>query len=273
MSAASWTESMTCDSLGRVASSDNLIGQFLPSYVGNSDTFLFRQGGGKCPLCRKAMKAFLLICMSMTLGTASAELQWETKRIESRVFPGDEQVKAVFAYENTSEAPVAIQARIPDCKCSRIEYDADTIEPGGEGEITVHFDIGSRIGKQLVRIDVLEHEKPVRKTRLTWQINILAALKMTPANGELTWTLGEAPTPKEIRLEGAEGVPIDLVELRATSPEFSGELTPDPEGGGWTVTIRPKSTGTPDQGVFFLRSDYPPRHPRTYYLIGKVTEK
>jgi len=35
LSAASWTESMTYDSLGRVASIDNLIGQFLPSYVGN----------------------------------------------------------------------------------------------------------------------------------------------------------------------------------------------------------------------------------------------
>jgi len=35
LSVASWTESMTYDSLGRVASIDNLIGQFLPSYVGN----------------------------------------------------------------------------------------------------------------------------------------------------------------------------------------------------------------------------------------------
>jgi len=35
LSASSWTESMTYDSLGRVASIDNLIGQFLPSYVGN----------------------------------------------------------------------------------------------------------------------------------------------------------------------------------------------------------------------------------------------
>jgi len=35
LSASSWTESMSYDSLGRVASIDNLIGQFLPSYVGN----------------------------------------------------------------------------------------------------------------------------------------------------------------------------------------------------------------------------------------------
>lgn len=204
-------------------------------------------------------------------GSAPGQLAWEEQRIETTVLPGEEEVSAVFRFRNPTEEPIQLLRVKADCNCTKVEYPKEAVAPGAEGEVRVVFEIGSRTGKNIVRTQILEGGKPMRQTKLYFEVEVESVLTLEPAGGRLAWQVGAAPDAQQIRLTAREGVPLQLEKLRSTNPHFDVALREGEAPGVWFVVVTPKETSEPAHGIIFVHSNYPPRHPRTYYLQARIS--
>jgi len=218
------------------------------------------------------MKTGIVLGWFLLTAIASAQLTWETRRVESEVLPGQESAAAVFKYKNETESAIGLRATIPDCRCTRLVYEQEPIQPGATGELTLHFVVESRAGKQMIRAEVLETGEKATRGALIWELDILPVVSVEPEEETVVWEVGDPLKPKEITITARDGVKFQMKGVESASPLFRSELQPAKAGGSWSVQITPVSTDKPHRGVIFLKSDYPEKHPRTYYLRAKVVQ-
>ncbi len=89
-------------------------------------------------------------------------------------------IRHTFIYRNTGDEDLIIYFAKGGCTCVKVEYEKDTIAPGGIGEVTMVFDTSNRIGKEANTI-YLQANTPQKIHRARFK-------------GEIVWPEGKNPT-------------------------------------------------------------------------------
>ena len=178
----------------------------------------------------------------------ASPLVWDNERLE--LHPGleayrDGKVEARFPLANTGTSTWEILAVEPDCGCTLAELTKRTLAPGECGEIVASFTVAERTGRNekhlLVRASSDPNGEVQVVARLTLIINLPALVRITPE--KVSWTLGEASTPKTLVVEAAfPEMPLHRVWARSTQALFKPEVTTVEPGRRYEVTVTPMST-------------------------------
>ncbi|MEO0795781.1 MAG: DUF1573 domain-containing protein [Verrucomicrobiota bacterium] len=170
---------------------------------------------------------------------ASANLVFETTRVDHQAETTDKEYVAVFPFANEGSEPVTIRSIKTSCGCTTPKLDKKTYQPGESGEITATFEFGSRTGHQSKIVTVItDEEKPeVFKLRLSVEIPVI--MQMNPRI--LNWKKGEELSPKEMLitlfdtgvLEVAhpypKGFEFNILPVEGKENEYRLQFTPTTE--------------------------------------------
>ncbi|NDV62302.1 DUF1573 domain-containing protein [Puniceicoccales bacterium CK1056] len=176
---------------------------------------------------------FLLLSMG---SLPASSLVFETTEVEIKAGLMDDQSTGLYRFTNAGDEPVVITNLKSSCGCTVPELAKREYAPGESGEIKAVFKFGSRHGVQRKRITVSTSEENY-SLLLTTTIPNWATI--TPQI--VRWTIGNAPSPKEIRLRIESPENIELVEPQFNMQHFTvmDVKTADNE---WVYSIAPKNT-------------------------------
>lgn len=178
---------------------------------------------------------FLLLSIG---GLNASELVFETSEVEVQAGLMDKQSTALYRFTNTSDKPVVITKLKSSCGCTVPELAKREYAPGESGEIKAVFKFGGRHGVQRKRITVSTNEESY-SLLLTTVIPNWATI--TPQI--VRWSIGNAPSPKEIRLQIESPENIELVEPQINMQHFTVMDVKTAENE-WVYSIVPKNTNT-----------------------------
>lgn len=91
-------------------------------------------------------------------------------------------IRHTFIYRNTGDKDLIIYYGKGGCTCVKVEYEKDTIAPGGTGEVTMIFDTSNRIGKE--------------GNTIFLQANTPQKIHRARFKGEIVWPEGKDPTKR-----------------------------------------------------------------------------
>ena len=87
-------------------------------------------------------------------------------------------VEKDYRFRNVGDCPLIVSKAKPGCGCTRVDFEADTLNPGEWGSVKMIFDTQNRLGKERNSIALWTNDRPT-PYRLTFHGVILAA-KNTP---------------------------------------------------------------------------------------------
>lgn len=220
--------------------------------------------------------AALLAGLLLLANTAPAapELTWDTQTLRSKVFPG-QKFRAEFFYENRGKEPVKVRSVEADCGCVTVELaPGAVIPPGKKGKLIVRMDPEGRTGQQLKRIWVLTDDSPPPGIELTLEVEIVEVFAFDPKDLEFEWKQESPAESRTLTIRRVQDVPAEITGVESTTSLLDALLdNSEADKGIWKVLIAPTSTLEDNEGVVFIRSNYPLEHPRTYMVLGRVLKK
>jgi hypothetical protein len=205
---------------------------------------------------------------------AQAELVWAATTVKTKLLPGG-SFTAEFPYENRGAEPVQILGVESDCGCVTIlESPGKTIPPGGKGRLVAKMELEGRIGQQMKRIWVRTNDQPTPGFELSLEVEVLEVFSFHPEELEMEWKQGGESEAQILTIRRIEKVPAEIRAVESTSRNFDAFLDSSRASEGiWQVRVAPTSTREDNEGVIFIRSDYPTEHQRTYLLLGRILPK
>lgn len=201
------------------------------------------------------------VISSLAMVTApglAAELVFEKTRIEIVAKPDQEQVEAVFKFENQGTTGARIVSVSSSCQCLSVKAGAEEVAPKGTSEITGVFKVGNfpGINQKSIQVRVSQDGKD-RTLALTVSVELKELIKIEPKT--LAWTAGEATAQTfAVTMHGDE--PIRLQEVESSRPGFDIRIETLKEGVEYRVHVTPQETSGPTLGVFRFKTDC--KHPR-----------
>jgi hypothetical protein len=205
---------------------------------------------------------------------AQAELVWAATTAKTKLLPGG-SFTAEFLYENRGKEPVQILGVESDCGCVTVlESPGKTILPGGKGRLEAKMELEGRIGQQMKRIWVRTNDQPTPGYELALEVEVLEVFAFDPKELEMEWKQAGEGDAQVLTIRRIEKVPAEIRAVESTSKNFDAILDSSrAEEGIWQVRVAPTSTREDNEGVIFIRSDYPEEHHRTYLLLGRILRK
>jgi hypothetical protein len=169
----------------------------------------------------------------------SAELRWDTQRIDLKPSPVEVTAEGRFGFVNAGKEPVTIEAVKSSCGCTVPTLAKMTYAPGERGEVTAKFNIGDRRGAQsaTIRVSVKGEREPAT---LTLNVAIPEVAKVTPSI--LIWTPGEKAGAKSIEVEAVPGQTVSVEKVTTSEPRFEVNVETVTEGARYRVVVTPKGT-------------------------------
>lgn len=162
-----------------------------------------------------------------------------------------------FPFTNKTDKPVTISKVQASCSCMNVGVKGgkQRYEPGESGVIRATFDMRNQTGE----VDRLTHvwlqgdpeEKPSVKLEVKFHIPEL--VKADPKT--LRWEVGEAPSPKTIRVVMSGDQPIHVTNVIAPPANFKHELKTITDGKEYELIVTPGATTSPAIGVYRLETD------------------
>ncbi|MGI9243902.1 MAG: DUF1573 domain-containing protein [Verrucomicrobiales bacterium] len=215
------------------------------------------------------MKTTALIPL-MVLATAmacAADLKFETRTVELKATPSDEELEAQFSFKNTGDSDVEITELDISCSCLLASTDKKVYAPGDSGKLDVIFKLGSFTGYQKKGLTVVTKDK---RTRVEVGVQIPNVVTITPEIAE--WQIGEDPAPKSFKFVVEHPDPIRITEVVCKRDEFTHELKTIKEGREYEIVLTPKSTETPLLGMLRISTDCKiPKHQKqmAFFAISR----
>ncbi len=215
--------------------------------------------------------AFLLLGL---INSGHAELVWAAQTVRTKLLPGG-SFTAEFPYENRGKKPVQVLGVETDCGCVTVlAAPGKFIKPGEKGSLVAKMELEGRTGEQLKRIWVRTSENPAPGIELSIEVEVLEVFAFEPEKLELEWKQAGPTAAQTVTIRRTEKVPAEILAVESTSPLFDAVLDSSEAGQGvWQVRVAPFSTKEDNEGVVFVRSNFPLEHPRTYLILGRILPK
>ena len=223
-----------------------------------------------CPMTtpRFPLSLALLIIASFCPGVpARAELTWKQKTVQIKADPSMGVVEARFAFTNTGAKAVEVQQVESSCGCTTAELEQRHYEPGKGGEIVARYTLGNHVGLQRKTIAVKTNDQS-EPTILTLVTDIPEMIRIKPPF--VTWSKGDAKTPKTMILETTDELSLESIELHTSNPAMHAELEPVVKGHKYQITVTPGTTDNFVFATFNIDCRFSKDLARTFHSYGTV---
>lgn len=225
------------------------------------------------------IRIFITLFLTLLAATAPLTAQdavpdgvvWQATTAKSRILPG-EMIETEFVFTNRTSHPVHLHRVEADCRCVFPEENWNQpVPPGQSGSLKVRFTPEGRHGTQTKRLWASTSVSPERMTEFVWTIEILPVLSFDPPGLELAWKPGKTADPKIITVKKIEPVKDLELSVETTSKNFGVDIDNSQAGRGvWKIRVWPEFPAEENEGIIFVRSNFPPIYPRMYILLARV---
>ena len=131
-----------------------------------------------------------------------------------------------FTFSNTGQTDLIISEVDSSCGCTAALLSAETIPPGGRGEIDVSFNPQGRRGKQTQTVSVYSNAENEPIAQLTVKGTVMAAVDVSPDRVLFGSVNNQQATTKRIRvLDSGEGT-LKITHIETSSPFLTTEVGP-----------------------------------------------
>jgi Protein of unknown function (DUF1573) len=179
----------------------------------------------------------------------AGSLQWQSTDLQLAARPGQDSMRAVFAFRNAGDRPVRILGLDPSCSCVSAEADKDVHGPGESGEIRVDLALAGYVGRMHRSIAVTTDDPKEKFTELTLTVDIPESVTITPRF--LYWRVGDPPEEKTADIALADPKTAKVGKLECANPHFQAQLSPR-KTGGFRLVVKPADTRQPDEASLHL---------------------
>lgn len=202
----------------------------------------------------RRMRLAALAPLAALAGLAHAEIRFENSKVSLHPRPDQEQIEAVFSFENTGQAPIRILSALSGCSCLKTAAPQGEIPPGGKGSVTGIFKTGSFPGLTEKTIQVRVDEKGRQRViPLTVAVEVAELVKVEPRT--LAWTAGADGAEQTFTVKMQWEKPIRLQDVASSNAGFTVRVETVREGGEYRVHVKPADTSKPMLGIFHFKTD------------------
>ena len=212
--------------------------------------------------------AFAIVCpLIFVTSPLRAELAWEKPVQNYHRLPSDGHIETKFAFRNRGKSPVTVRKVRTSCGCTSAKLAKNTFDPGEQGEITVRFNFGDRIGPHRKIITVITDDKP-EPTDLSLQVWIHEPLTIAPAL--VFWKTGAPSDARSVQLTAEPGSPVRVKSVTSSNPRLTAKLETIKPGGQYVVSITPADTSKKESAEITVETDFPADEPRSYTIHARI---
>jgi hypothetical protein len=195
-----------------------------------------------------------LALLAASAGLAHAEIRFETTKATLRPKPDQEQIEAVFAFENGGQSPIRILSALSSCSCLKTTMTQGEIAPGAKGSVTGIFKTGNFPGLTEKTIQVRVDEKGRQRViLLTVAVEVTELVRVEPRT--LAWTAGGDAAEQTFTVKMQWEKPIRLQDVASSNAGFTVRVETVREGGEYRVHVKPADTSKPMLGIFHFKTD------------------
>ena len=212
--------------------------------------------------------ASFCLCFLATWTTAlNAGLRWDATTVQHEMKLGEDMAQLSFAFSNPESRPITILHVNPGCGCTTAMLEKKTYAPGEKGKIEVVFDGRGRTGLQEKTIQVFSDDSP-KPVTLTLRVTIPLWLEIKPA--QLSWSVGEEPTPKEALITVHPGVRLSGDSLQVDGGRVEASWTAEEGGRRYRLVVNPGSTKVPLQAMVYFGAEIDSSPQRRFMIYAQV---
>lgn len=198
--------------------------------------------------------ALFLFAFLLAAFGARAGLELDSKAVELRPKPEEEEVTATFAFTNTGKKPVKALSIESKCSCLEASLDAAVYEPGAKGVGKATFRVGSFVGRHEKFVVVQTDDPDQPEWVITFVLDVPEIISIVPR--ALQWHVGDAPDEKQmvIKVVGEPAMNVlRVTSMREGAVDLSWkEVKP---GREYLVSVKPKSTADVILGGIKVETD------------------
>ena len=143
-----------------------------------------------------------------------------------------------FTFKNTGQADLVISEVKPSCGCTAALLSAETIKPGGRGEIEVSLNPQGRRGKQKLTVSVHSNAKDHSIVDLTLQGKIKATVAVSPERVFFGSINNQETHEKRVRILDSGDGKFRILRVETTSPFLTTEVLPLQSDGLITYAVK-----------------------------------
>ncbi|MEM0967384.1 MAG: DUF1573 domain-containing protein [Verrucomicrobiota bacterium] len=183
----------------------------------------------------RKIPVFLLLTLSLT---SADGLEWEQTDLTLPCGIGEQELVAVFPFQNPSEKTITVSSIQSSCGCTVAELEKNVYAPGESGELRAVFEIGDRLGPQrkMLRVTTSNGEESRIQT-LTFSTNVPVMGSIHPKL--LVWRSGDGVEEKIFTVTASEGVEWILETPPENFPFVWKELEREAESSEARFSVRP----------------------------------
>ncbi|HEY5653676.1 MAG TPA: DUF1573 domain-containing protein [Pontiella sp.] len=201
------------------------------------------------------MKQLLTLCFFL-LGTASAELEWATKKIELQVLPAQLISSEIFRFKNSGKKPVSIDSIKVSCGCISAHLQNRTFAAGASGELTIRFDLKGRTGPQ-EKFATVKTDDGV-EVKLVITADVPETYEISPKM--LRWPRGADEQKKSAMLLNPNKTSVRLLSIKSSNKLLPAELKTIREGFEYEVVVSRLPEAINARSVIRIQTEPPPGH-------------
>ena len=216
----------------------------------------------------KSTSALLIIFLCMIVpGLSRASLAWDSMEISQTAGLGEKSVRAIFKFKNTGVTPVEIKETVSSCGCTTVQLAKKIYATGETGQIEAVLDIGDRQGLQVKTIKIIT-DGAGDPVVLTMKTLIPRVLEIKPAF--VYWKRGEVPNSIKVMLAVDTEEPVNIVGVASSNLNMQAQIEVLIPGKSYALEVFPLSTDESFKAVISLKTDYPAKNPRTFYVHAAI---
>lgn len=191
----------------------------------------------------------------LLLVMGSAEAALEFKKTEYKATSGIHDMKMTFPFHfvNKSGGNVEIVRLETSCSCLKpwLPDNVTKFASGESGVVNVEIDLGEFGGKVEKDASVITSEG--QKINLKLIVDVPQFIKVEPQT--LKWKVGEALTPRKMKLTIHKELNLDLEEVSISKRGFDYEPRIIKKGREYEIIVTPKSTKSPEFALLSVRTN------------------
>lgn len=180
-------------------------------------------------------------------------LAFDQDPVEIKPRPEDDQVETTFTFVNRSEKPVTVTNLESTCSCLEASMDKGTYAPGEKGTGRAVFKVSSFVGRHEKTLHLHLDDPAAPEQVLTFVLDVPVVVSIEP--NLLEWTVGEAPTPKEMVFKMVGADPLQITKITPTRENVRYELKEIARGREYRLIVTPATTADITVGAFKIETD------------------
>jgi hypothetical protein len=160
-----------------------------------------------------------------------------------------EQKDGVFTLHNGGDSALIINRVRSSCGCTAAMMSEETVQPGADAQLRVHFNSKHFSGQVVKRVMVISNDPAHPQQQFTLRAHIVTELVVTPNHLSLgAIQIGEKLV-RSLTLENRSDVTVQLKALRSTSAAIRLDAVPKELQPGEKVAVQLKVTGPDKAGT------------------------